>query len=81
MTKSSQRADATRSTPLNGGKQEVESLDHDTAAPVADGNLPSDIRSRIEVLAYDFYLRRGCRHGEDVQDWLEAERLTLGATK
>ena len=24
--------------------------------------------------AYDLYLARGCEHGNDVTDWLEAER-------
>ena len=24
--------------------------------------------------AYDFYLARGCEHGYDVEDWLQAER-------
>ena len=24
--------------------------------------------------AYDFYLARGCEHGHDVEDWLQAER-------
>jgi hypothetical protein len=25
--------------------------------------------------AYELYEQRGCRHGRDQQDWLEAERL------
>jgi len=24
--------------------------------------------------AYDLYLARGCEHGHDVEDWLQAER-------
>jgi hypothetical protein len=24
--------------------------------------------------AYDLYLERGCEHGRDVEDWLQAER-------
>ena len=30
----------------------------------------SDIARR----AYDLYLARGCEHGHDVDDWLQAER-------
>jgi DUF2934 family protein len=30
----------------------------------------SDVASR----AYDLYLERGCEHGHDVDDWLQAER-------
>ena len=29
--------------------------------------------------AYDLYLARGCEHGRDVDDWLEAEREVRGA--
>ena len=29
--------------------------------------------------AYDLYLARGCEHGHDVEDWLEAERELNGA--
>jgi len=80
-TKATQRTDDTGLRPLNGKEQRIGSLEHDTASPGGNGNLPSDIRSRIEALAYDLYLRRGCGHGEHVNDWLEAERLTLGAMK
>jgi hypothetical protein len=33
--------------------------------------------------AYDLYLARGCEHGHDVEDWLQAEgelRTTLRST-
>ena len=80
-TKATQRTGETGLMPLNGKEQRVGSLEHDTTAPIGNGNPPSDIRSRIEALAYELYLRRGCGQGEDVKDWLEAERLTLGATK
>jgi Protein of unknown function (DUF2934) len=35
-------------------------------ATIADG----DVARR----AYDLYLGRGCEHGHDVDDWLQAER-------
>ena len=38
----------------------------DEAAHVTD----NDIAGR----AYDLYLARGCEHGHDVGDWLQAER-------
>lgn len=37
-----------------------------------------EIRTRIEKLAYELYQRRGRQDGYDRQDWLEAERLTVG---
>jgi hypothetical protein len=35
------------------------------------------IRSRIAERAYWLYEQRGCVHGHDAEDWLEAERLVL----
>lgn len=29
---------------------------------------------QIEQRAYELYLQRGCEHGRDIEDWLEAER-------
>jgi hypothetical protein len=40
------------------------------SAPMTD----SDIARR----AYDLYLARGCAHGHDVEDWLQAERELRG---
>ncbi len=30
--------------------------------------------------AYDLYLARGCEHGHDVEDWLQAERELRNVT-
>jgi len=30
--------------------------------------------TQIEQRAYELYLERGCEHGRDIEDWLEAER-------
>ena len=32
---------------------------------------------RIAEKAYELYECRGCCHGRDLEDWLEAERLVL----
>lgn len=32
------------------------------------------LRRRVADRAYDLFLKRGCEHGHDVADWLEAER-------
>ena len=34
--------------------------------------------SEIARRAYDLYLARGCAHGHDVEDWLQAERELRG---
>lgn len=36
----------------------------------------SDFQSKIQKRAYEIYLKRGCSHGNDLADWLEAERQT-----
>lgn len=33
---------------------------------------PSEIE--IQQRAYELFLERGCEHGRDVEDWLEAEK-------
>ena len=35
--------------------------------------------SNIACRAYDLYRARGCEHGQDVNDWLQAERDLRGA--
>jgi hypothetical protein len=35
---------------------------------------PSITESDIARRAYDLYLARGCEHGHDVEDWLQAKR-------
>ncbi len=35
----------------------------------------------VARLAYELYIRRGCEHGRDLDDWLVAERLLLAEEK
>lgn len=35
------------------------------------------LKHRVAKKAYEIYERRGCCHGCDLDDWLEAERLVL----
>ena len=46
---------------------------------VRESSLTQDelLRQRIAERAYQLYECRGCCHGHDVEDWLEAERLVL----
>ncbi len=39
------------------------------------------LRGRIAEKAYGLYEKRGCCHGYDMDDWLEAERLVLSEIK
>ncbi|MFN3478876.1 MAG: DUF2934 domain-containing protein [Thermodesulfovibrionales bacterium] len=36
-----------------------------------------NLQEEIAKVAYELYLRRGCAHGHDLDDWLEAERIVL----
>lgn len=36
-----------------------------------------DIQEAIRLKAYELYVERGYSHGNDVQDWLEAERIVF----
>jgi len=41
----------------------------------------SAINKKISEVAYELFLKRGATHGNDLGDWLEAERLVLGERK
>jgi hypothetical protein len=43
-------------------------------ASVAASERPSPSYDEIAEAAYQRYLRRGGQHGQDFDDWLEAER-------
>ena len=38
---------------------------------------PEDRRERIATKAYALWEQRGCRHGDDLEDWLDAEALVI----
>jgi hypothetical protein len=48
-------------------------------------NMPSKTKSlvpsedQVRQRAYEIYLARGCEHGRDLEDWLEAERQLSGS--
>jgi len=37
-------------------------------------------RERVAVRAYELYVARGCGEGQDLEDWLSAERELNGAS-
>ncbi len=41
--------------------------------PVSQASSPVPPHERIAARAYERWCRRGCTHGHDLQDWLEAE--------
>jgi len=39
--------------------------------------MRDDLNREIAKVAYELHEKRGGKHGHDVQDWLEAERIVL----
>jgi Protein of unknown function (DUF2934) len=68
MAKSARRESATHKTDdaVTTAADRSGNSPPNRSAPVTDGNIASR--------AYDLYLARGCEHGHDVDDWLQAER-------
>jgi Protein of unknown function (DUF2934) len=42
---------------------------------------PANGNNEVARRAYDLYFARGCEHGHDVDDWLQAERELQHATE
>lgn len=40
-----------------------------------------EIRDRVAAKAYELYVKRGCTHGHDAEDWFEAEQLVMSHVK
>jgi Protein of unknown function (DUF2934) len=36
-----------------------------------------NLHSEIAKVAYEIYIQRGCVHGHDIDQWLEAEKMVL----
>ena len=47
------------------------------AAKAGEGSLELT-EELIRLRTYHFYENRGCEHGHDVEDWLEAEAEVMG---
>ena len=37
------------------------------------------IYQKVQEVAYQLYVARGCAHGYDVEDWIQAEQIVKGA--
>jgi hypothetical protein len=48
------------------------------AEPIMDGpSVDGDMQARIAERAYELHHHRGGHHGQDLEDWLSAEREVL----
>ena len=39
--------------------------------------MRDDVNSEIAKVAYELHEKRGLKHGHDLKDWLEAEKIVL----
>ena len=46
------------------------------ASPLAI-ELPDGMKERILIKAYELWQERGCRDGQDLEDWLDAEAIVM----
>ena len=63
----------TKNQNTNNGSREI------PVKEVSEFSVGDDriLRQRIAEKAHELYECRGCCHGRDLDDWLEAERLVL----
>lgn len=38
-------------------------------------------KDEIAKLAYEFFMKRGCSHGHDMEDWIKAEKIVLSRSR
>ncbi len=56
----------------------LEVTNHDTEESIRRSSLPAqDVKALIRSRAYELYERRGAYHGQDIEDWVAAERQIL----
>jgi hypothetical protein len=79
-TKSAAKQAATTIQQSNGKPQESNGKPAHNGAVEAAPNSEINIET-IRVRAYDLFLARGAIHGDDLADWLIAERELCGAQK
>jgi len=42
-------------------------------------NNNGDFTQKVQEMAYQLFVARGCAHGYDVEDWLAAEQIVKGS--
>ncbi len=64
-----------------GNGRSVGSTQNRSAAEREQYLSSPEIQERIQKQAYEFYLERGCQHGNDQEDWIKAEDAVLAQLK
>ena len=64
----------TAEAPSTPGRRETRSRRRGDSAADRQAARPEPDRGAIQTRAYELYLERGASDGDDVNDWLRAER-------
>ncbi|MBI3823123.1 MAG: DUF2934 domain-containing protein [Planctomycetes bacterium] len=66
------RSSTTSSTAPQTGKtaQATATMQQGQTCGAVQGCVPAD---KVAALAFQKWLKKGCKHGQDQQDWMEAE--------
>jgi hypothetical protein len=67
------RNTVTTSTPRSGGATTTTLRPAGSQAPVAASSVKIS-RELVAKRAHEIWVKNGCKHGQDEQNWLEAER-------
>lgn len=74
----SKESSATRRVPPSTGASRTEGAAQSTAKTASAQKFmvwPESRWRQIATKAYELWEQRGCRHGHDVEDWLDAEAV------
>ena len=58
----------------NGRKKAESLLGSNGRESAQAGSDPSEVQPHIAMRAYELYRERGCHDGQELDDWLKAER-------
>jgi hypothetical protein len=47
--------------------------------PLSQTTSSGDFYQKVQEIAHQLYVARGCAHGYDVEDWLAAEQIVKGS--
>lgn len=64
---------ATQHTTHTAHTSQAQTSQAHTGQPARGATVTGVTQEKIAKRAYELWLKRGCRHGCDMQDWLDAE--------
>jgi len=69
-----------QSTPMNRTTVQSSTPKNRIETPLASkANTKGDFNQKVQETAYQLFVARGYTHGNDLEDWFQAERIVKGA--